>query len=791
MTIRPQLPLTVLLIITLNTLFHAAMAETKEPNDGTIPYDELITDDVQTTAGMFLVHQKEGQVYYEIPLSSFSTDMLWVTQIEQTQAGYRFAGTHVGDRIVRWEQKDEKTILLRDIKYAIRADGKDPIQEAVASTSVPAIIKTFPVKAWGKDRAVVIEVTELFKGDLPEFSARRVLGTSALDPKRSFVNEIKAFENNIETKVLATYKLSSPSSSSASGVTTLLHHSMVRLPEKPMKPRLHDNRVGFFTVQFEDYSQDQRHQVENIKYITRWRLEKKDPAAELSEPVKPIVFYVGRGVPQKWKLWIKKGIEMWNPAFEKAGFKNAIQGQYAPSRRENPNWDAEDARISTIRWLPSSIENAYGPHVHDPRSGEILEADIRMHHNVMKLLRDWYFVQASPSDTRAQTLPLPDELMGELLSFVVAHEVGHSIGLPHNMKASSSYRVDQLRDPHFTRNNGTAPSIMDYARFNYVAQPEDGASLIPQIGPYDFFSIQWGYTQFPEKADEQQSLGQLLKKQVQDPMLRFGANPNRDPSQQTEDLGSDAIAATELGLKNLSRVCGFLIDATCKPGEDYSLLRNMYEEILQQRSRELGHVANLVGGFTQENLWYGDANQVYFAVEAEQQRKAVAFLCQHAFQTASELIDPEITRRLEPSGAADRILSHQRRILLQLISESRIKQMSEHCERMNDQNTYAPAAMLSDIRDGIWMELNQKPVHVNLYRRNLQRLHVDHLATFISNKPTSSDLPSLARADLRKILAALKTLPGTDQNPVTAAHLADITVRIQTVLDPNGTYSSP
>ncbi|MCH2572839.1 MAG: zinc-dependent metalloprotease, partial [Planctomycetes bacterium] len=675
--------------------------------------------------------------------------------------------------------------------YTIRADRKDPIQEAVDSTSVPAIIKTFPVTAWGKDRAAVIEVTDLFKGDLPEFSARRILGTSSLDPQRSFVNEIKAFENNIETKVLATYTLSGPSSSSTSGVTTLLHHSMVRLPEKPMKPRLHDNRVGFFTVQFEDYSRDQRHQVENIKYITRWRLEKKEPDAELSEPVKPIVFYVGRGVPQKWKPWIKKGIEMWNPAFEKAGFRNALQAQYAPSRRENPNWDAEDARISTIRWLPSSIENAYGPHVHDPRSGEILEADIRMHHNVMKLLRDWYFVQASPSDTRAQTLPLPDELMGELLSFVVAHEVGHSIGLPHNMKASSSYRVDQLRDPHFTRKHGTAPSIMDYARFNYVAQPEDGASLIPRIGPYDFFSIQWGYTQFPEKDDEKQSLEQLLKKQVQDPMLRFGANPNQDPSQQTEDLGSDAIVATELGLKNLSRVCDFLIAATCKPGEDYSLLRNMYEEILQQRSRELGHVVNLVGGFTQENLWYGDANQVYFAVASEQQRKAVAFLSQHAFQAPTELISPEITRRLEPSGAADRILSHQRRILLQLISESRIKQMSEHCERMNDQNTYAPAAMLGDIRDGIWTELNQKPGHINLYRRNLQRLHVDHLATFISNKPTASDLPSLARADLRKLLTALKTLPGTDQNPVTAAHLADITVRIQTVLDPNGTHSSP
>jgi hypothetical protein len=771
----------------------------REKKDGVKPYDDVITKDATTDPGLFFVHRVDSKVFYEIPTEQLSTDMLWVTQIGGTQAGFSIAGMPVQDRVVRWELREE-SILLRDVKYAIRAEVDDPIKDAVERSSLKPIIRVFPVAAWGKDKAPVIDVTALFKSDVAEFSPKRQLDVSGVDEKRTFVEEIKSFPENIETKVLATYALSDREDnepgerrrgrrdSSQSGVTVLLHHSMVKLPETLMKPRRFDERVGFITVRFEDYGTDVRHQVEDIRYITRWRLEKKDPNAEVSEPVKPIVFYVDRDTPAKWKPWVKKGIEMWQPAFEAAGFKNAILGKYAPSRREDPDWDAEDARISCIRWLPSTTENAFGPHVNDPRTGEILEADVRMYHNVLKLVRDWYFVQASPNDKRAQKLPLPDDLVGELLAYVVAHEVGHSIGFPHNMKASSTYTVEQLRDPEFTKQNGTEASIMDYGRFNYVAQPGDGAALIPVVGPYDRFAVEWGYRQFDKDADEKAELEKIVKRQIDEPMLRYGdANPQEDPSQQTEDLGSDPILATELGLKNIDRVASFLVTATCDKGEDYRLLENMYQRLHGQRNRELGHVANLVGGFVRTNLWFGDADRIYAPVDAAQQRNAIEFLNTHAFQVPKSLVAEDITLRLETNGVADRVLESQRSALTNLIDEDRIKRMAEQAQRAGDDGIYMPAEMLADVRRGIWDELDEQAVRIDLYRRNLQRAYVEHLSSLVRGASNGSDLPALARSELTQLRDAIGQLQNNElADAVTKAHLADMRARIEQSLDPRG-----
>lgn len=772
-----------------------------ESQDSIKPYDEVITEKAESKTGLFMTHMIDDKLFYEIPSEQLSKDMLWVVQIGKTQAGFSYAGMPVLDRVVRWELRGEE-VLLRDVKYSIRADNQGAINLAVESTNVAPIIMTFPVKAWGKDQRPVIEVTNLFKNDVSEISARRTLNAQSLESSRTYIEEVKPFDNNLETKVLATYRLSSGGSAAEGGgrrggrgarrdpsqsvVTALIHHSMKKLPEDPMKPRVYDERVGFFNVGFQDYADDEYHEVEEVRFITRWRLEKKDPSAEVSEPVEPIKFYVGRAVPEKWKPYVKQGIEKWQPAFEKAGFKNAIIGEYAPTPQEDPNWDAEDSSISTIRWLPSTTENAFGPHVHDPRTGEILEADVRIYHNVLKLCRDWYFVQASANDERAQKLPLPDDLVGELLAYVVAHEVGHSIGFPHNMKASSAYTVENLRDPEFTKTYGVEASIMDYGRFNYVAQPGDGATLIPMVGPYDDFAVKWGYGQYENDEKEQEGLAALLEMQKEDPMLRFGnADPREDPTRQTEDLGSDAMLATELGLKNIDRIAAFLVAACCKEGEDYELLENMYQQLMSQRTRELMHVTALVGGFEEINLFFGDADQVYHPLISDRQRDAIKFLNQHAFQTPVSLVNPDITLRLEASGVADRVLSSQRSILSSLISDERVKRMAEHVQRSQsqDSNVYKPQDMLADLRGGIWTELTSEKLEVDLFRRNLQRTHLNVLCERAKSDSVDSDLPALCRAELRALKESI--LPRLESaDPLTKAHLEQILSMIDEVLNP-------
>jgi hypothetical protein len=755
------------------------------------PYDEVITEKAETSLGLFHIHRIDDDLYYEIPTQVLGTDMLWVTQIAETTAGSSYAGMPAGNQVVRWEQRGDR-ILLHTVRYGIRAETEDPISLAVKASNLAPIIRVFDVAAYGKDKKPVVKVTDLFRRDIPEFSARRSLDAGDMDSDRTFIEEVKAFPRNVNVKVLASYAASNRNREGgstpdrgprSSGITALIHHSMVVLPENPMKPRRQDSRVGFFSVSFDDYADDSQHQVETIRYITRWRLEKEDPQAELSEPVIPIVFYVGRGVPEKWRPYVKAGIEQWQPAFEAAGFKNAIIGKYPPDPREDPDWDAEDARISTVRWLASNVENAFGPHVHDPRTGEILEADVRMFHNVQKLVRDWYFVQASPNDPRAQKLPLPDDLMGELIQFVVAHEVGHSIGFPHNMKASSSFSIEQLRDPEWTRKNGTAASIMDYARFNYVAQPGDGAALIPRIGPYDHFATNWGYRQFPEDANEKEQLEKLLQKQIDEPIYQFGGgNPRVDSTRQSEDLGSDAVKATQLGLKNLERVSGYLVRATSEKGKDYSLLSNMYDQLLAQWNREIGHVVNVVGGVKEINLFFGDADQRFFPNDAEYQRQAVEFLLEHALRTPAMFTTPDIVMRLTAAGVADRLLNAQRRVLTGLVNPFRVNRMTEHSQREGS-NQYLPSELFNDLRKGLFGEFSEAQPKTDLYRRNLQRAYVDQLSGHLDKPSVDSDLPAHARAELQAIAEVIRKADHTGAEPVLRVHLRDLQARIEVALE--------
>lgn len=822
------------------------------------PYNRVVTSQMQTRNGLFKTHKQGDRVLFEIPKRELNKDILLVQEIAQTTLGAGYGGQAAGNRLVRFERRDNR-ILIRGVSYEVMSsDTLSPVAGAVQAANVPPVIATLNIEAYSPDSSMVVDVSRLFGQPPAEFSpAQRVGAGYTIDATRSWIERVATFPDNVN--VYSTLTLQSngqrgaaPAAGRGGGgrgaagvtapsATVVMSYSFHKLPETAMTPRLCDNRVGYFSLTVTDYSQPAQRVADDQRcFITRYRLEKKDPNAAISEPVKQIVYYLDANTPEKWRPYLIKAIEDWQPAFEAAGFKNAIVGKIAPTN--DPDWSPEDARYSVVRWLPSTTENASGPNVHDPRSGEILNAHIQFYHNVQNLARTWYFTQAAANDPRARTFPYPDSLMGRLLEYVLAHEVGHTLGFQHNMKASSQYPIDSIRNESFLRRMGHVSTLMDYSRFNYVVQPEDkipAELLVPKIGPYDIWATKWGYApistpmvvaqqganvrrtgaeRIAAAEAEHKTLDSWAREQDSKPWLRFSTSGafGSDPGDETEAVGDiDPVRATELGFKNLKRNMQWIESATVKPDEDFDVLGELYNRQVGQFRTELGHVANLIGGMNSQEK-YGDQPGVRFTpVPKAAQANAMKFINENGFKTPTWLIDTDILRKVEPNGEVTRIVNAQSSLIGSLLNDGKMTRLIEtEALAKNPSEVYTLGEMLGEMRHGIWSELaGSGPVKIDIYRRGLQRSYLTNVGTKI-NPPAAAaggaggggggggrggaaappantgEIKSMLRGELKALDAELAGAQKRASDLATKRHIDDARQQISHILKPAAAASS-
>ena len=761
--------------------------------DGPRPYAQVITDEAVTDEGLFHVHRIDDDLFYEIPLDRMGEEFLLLSRVARTPDGAGYGGSKSNTSIVRWEHRDHR-VLLRLVGHENVADSTLPVAAAVRNSNFEPVILAFDIEAFSPDSsAAVIDVTPLFTTDVTMLGLparqRTAYGVRRVDGDRTFIEYARSFPTNVEVRRVLTYEATSaPSNEAANTVSMEMHHSMLELPANPMEPRLCDPRVGFFSVTQTDYGLDTQRATQRC-YITRWRLEPSDPAAfargELVDPVEPIVYYIDPATPEKWRPYLKQGVEDWQVAFEAAGFSNAIIARDAPTPEEDPEWSPEDARYSVIRYLASDIQNASGPHVHDPRTGQILESDIQWYHNVMNLLRNWYFIQTAAANPEARGVDFQDEVMGELIRFVSAHEVGHTIGLQHNMQSSAMYTVEQLRT-RFVCEFGVAPSIMDYARFNYVAQPGDDTCFMPVVGPYDKFAIEWGYRPMTGDTDaERGALNAWVAERQQDPILLFSSPNGEDPTALTEAIGDDAMEASALGIENLKRIVQNLEEWTFQEGEDYDQLRELYENVSGQWNRYTGHVLVNVGGVVQTRKRQGQEGPIFEVVPAEKQARAVEYLNAQVFATPGWMLDRDILDRITGSGVPDQVRARQVTALNGLLNVPRMKRLVEQ-EAFHGAAAYGLGEMLDDLRQGVWSEVAAGSA-TDAYRRNLQRAYLARMAELMEDEDAAeTDIAPFARGQLTTLRGALQGGLGRTNHEATRLHYRAAIARIEQILDLDG-----
>lgn len=761
-------------------------APVKQNINGLKPYAQVITPKAKSSFGFLTVHKVDNNYFFEIPDSMLNRDILIVNRIskaptsrQKSRVGY--PGDILGSKVIRFENKDNKRILVREYSYRERSENKDGMFQSVRNSNTQPIVANFGIETIKKDsltRNYVINVSVFLQKENPLFSfdadSKEYIGLLNMVGEGTYIDTLKAFPKNIEISTTVTYQSKKGMSnvgfpetgSPRIPLTYELNSSMVLLPEVPMKARLFDPRVGYFTVGYTDFDSNPQG-IEYKKLITRWRLEPKNEAAylrgELVEPKKPITIYIDPATPKKWVPYLIQGVNDWQVAFEKAGFKNAIYALEAPT--DDPSWSLEDARHSAIVYKPSDIPNASGPHINDPRTGEILETHINWYHNVMSLLRDWYMIQAGTIDEAARKMQLDDELMGQLIRFVSSHEVGHTLGLRHNFGSSHTVPVEKLRDKAWVEANGHTPSIMDYARFNYVAQPEDGitrAGIFPRIGIYDKWSIEWGYRWLPqfqtpedEVAFSNQSIIEKLKTDVR---YTFGteSDPN-DPRNQSEDLGDDSMLASLYGIKNLKRIVPQILTWSYGPNKSYAGAGEIYSGVVSQFNRYLGHVTKNVAGIYSNSITVEQTDEIAREfVPANIQKRAIAFLNEQLFTTPEWLIDRQLMEKAKilPVNV---ICSLQSGVLARLINKNTLDKMSEN-EILNGKKAYTSAQMFNDLKKVIWSNLGQS----DIYKRNMQKAYVENLINLLDKKgnadknasgkrPAYSEAPAIAHGQLTEL----------------------------------------
>jgi hypothetical protein len=780
------------------------------------PYKEVITASAATDDGLFTVHRVNDRYFFEIPDTLLGRDILIVNRIARAPEGVNetYGSDQIGENVIRLEKGKDDKIFARRVLHVERADSVETgMYRSVSNSTLPAIVASFPVKAYGGDslgvRTSVIDVTDFVQGDneILNFSPSAKRNVGGFQGDKSYIESVKSFPINIEIRTVKTYTRGSAArpgnlpTATATPASTLpitfeLNSSLVLLPAVPMKPRYADPRVGYFTQTFTRFEDNK---VERKAYIARWRLEPRDAAkykrGELTEPVKPIVFYIDPATPAKWVPYLVQGVNDWQAAFEAAGFKNAIYALPAPVG--DSTWSVNDALHNVIVYKSSTIANASGPHVHDPRSGEIIETHINWYHNIQELLHDWYMVQAGMIDPAARSMTFDDELMGQLIRFVSSHEVGHTLGLRHNWGSSSTTPVEKLRDKSWVEKHGHTPSIMDYARFNYVAQPGDKvgrAGIFPRIGDYDKWAIEWGYKWLPRFAtpdDEIPYLNDWIIKKLKDPRLFFGGEQEAyDPRSQSEDLGDDPVLASSYGIKNLQAILQRLPEWTREKNKSYDGLQNMYRKVIEQYGRYVGHVAKVVGGRYHTPRTVEEKGKVHEPVPREKQKAAVQFLNENLFKTPAWMIDKTITPYIGIDPAA-LVGNNQSSVLSRLLGSAVLVNIVRDGQ-------YDVFEYLDDLKQGVWTELSTG-APVDFSRRALQRAYVANCSRELTAAPATTntnpllqamaaaqsqnDVAGIFRGHLTGLLAEVTDAIDKTTDTMTRYHLQDIKKRVEKVLE--------